>query len=398
MSDSEEEIVPALETEMSDSDEIVPAPALFNCGHYARSCKLVAPCCDKVYGCRMCHDEAQSSAPVKESHSLDRKTVEEVVCRECNLRQPVAASCTNCQTVFGKAYFCPICRLYDDTDKQQFHCDGCGICRIGGADNFVHCYTCCLCFKKDMSHKCIENGAKANCPVCMEDIHGSVIAAATPPCGHLLHSNCQSNMFKHGQYACPVCSKAMIDMTDAWSRINQELEETPMPLAYRHLYRNILCNDCNKTGKTKFHVVGMKCIHCGSFNTVMGEGPMVRRVPPTDEHDQETFVELTDEEIQGLTNVPLPIPEGIELSDDEDEEGIEPSDDEEDSDVSEAREARENEDPAVDDATEVIAPTPNEVIAPTFAMIFQQDSEADQIRDLEGSENSRRGLSDLELD
>ena len=27
-------------------------------------------------------------------------------------------------------YFCYECKLYDDEDKQQFHCDGCGICRV----------------------------------------------------------------------------------------------------------------------------------------------------------------------------------------------------------------------------------------------------------------------------
>jgi len=365
-------------------DSEVSAAASPTCNHYSRSCKLVAPCCDKVYGCRMCHDEAQSSAPVKESHTLDRKLVEEVVCKECDLRQPVAASCTNCQTVFGKAYFCPICRLYDDKDKEQYHCDGCGICRIGtgGKENYVHCYTCCLCFMKDATHKCIENSANNNCPVCMEDIHGSIIAAAHPPCGHLLHTDCQKNMFLHGQYACPVCSKSMVDMSDAWASINRELEETPMPLPYRHLYRNILCNDCNKSGKTKFHVVGMKCTFCGSFNTVMGEGPMVRRIPPVDEHDEETFVELTEEEFRELTTIALPIPEGIELSDDDGEEDIDDESDEA-SDVSEAREARENEDPAVDNATEVIATS------------YYRDSEADQIRDIGQPPNTIR---DLELD
>jgi hypothetical protein len=40
----------------------------------------------------------------------------------------VQSTCEECGTVFGN-YFCSICRLYDDEDKQQFHCDGCGLCR-----------------------------------------------------------------------------------------------------------------------------------------------------------------------------------------------------------------------------------------------------------------------------
>lgn len=64
------------------------------CEHYKRHCKLVAPCCGKVYNCRFsdakicstftilrfCHDEAEPT------HSLDRKKVEEVECLKCNAR------------------------------------------------------------------------------------------------------------------------------------------------------------------------------------------------------------------------------------------------------------------------------------------------------------------------
>lgn len=40
-----------------------------------------------------------------------------------------AAVCTHCHTTMGE-YFCPKCNLFDDnTTKQQFHCDACGICR-----------------------------------------------------------------------------------------------------------------------------------------------------------------------------------------------------------------------------------------------------------------------------
>ena len=42
--------------------------------------------------------------------------------------QGVKAECEKCATRFGQ-YFCFDCKLYDDEDKQQFHCSGCGICR-----------------------------------------------------------------------------------------------------------------------------------------------------------------------------------------------------------------------------------------------------------------------------
>lgn len=42
-------------------------------------------------------------------------------------------------------YTCLKCNLFDDEDKNQFHCDGCGICRIGGANRFFHCEVCNMC-------------------------------------------------------------------------------------------------------------------------------------------------------------------------------------------------------------------------------------------------------------
>lgn len=40
----------------------------------------------------------------------------------------VQKTCEDCGTEFGK-YFCEKCRLYDNADKGQYHCDGCGLCR-----------------------------------------------------------------------------------------------------------------------------------------------------------------------------------------------------------------------------------------------------------------------------
>ena len=41
-------------------------------------------------------------------------------------------ACEKCDTEFGW-YFCEKCRLYDDEDKGQFHCEGCGLCRFVSA-------------------------------------------------------------------------------------------------------------------------------------------------------------------------------------------------------------------------------------------------------------------------
>ena len=74
---------------------------------------------------RFCHDDDVIG------HTIDRRKVEVLVCGRCSRRQEVGPRCCqeNCDTVFGEAYFCGTCKLFDDVDKGQFHCDGCGICR-----------------------------------------------------------------------------------------------------------------------------------------------------------------------------------------------------------------------------------------------------------------------------
>ena len=111
------------------------------CQHYQRRVKLVAPCCGDVYFCRHCHNEERydGCADPKVAHQMDRTLVQEVVCAACQDRQPVSAQCRVCATQFGE-FFCEPCRFYDDDlTKGQFHCDGCGICRVGGRDNYFHC-------------------------------------------------------------------------------------------------------------------------------------------------------------------------------------------------------------------------------------------------------------------
>jgi hypothetical protein len=63
---------------------ILPAPeANAACVHYERNCNIVAPCCNRVFGCRICHDELslQGHPP------MNRFMIREVVCKNCSMRQ-----------------------------------------------------------------------------------------------------------------------------------------------------------------------------------------------------------------------------------------------------------------------------------------------------------------------
>ncbi|XP_011873600.1 PREDICTED: RING finger and CHY zinc finger domain-containing protein 1 [Vollenhovia emeryi] len=238
----------------------------YGCEHYKRKSKFVTPCCNKVYTCRFCHDE-------QETHTVNRKEVTELICVLCDARQSVQATCQSCHCQFGK-YTCLECNLFDDEDKNQYHCDGCGICRVGGRDKFFHCAKCnmCLPIQLQNGHTCIENVSHSNCPVCLEDIHTSRIPCHIPDCGHLLHRMCFEELLNSGHYACPSCQVSLLDMTDLWKYLDAEVSLTPMPEEYNDCKTDILCKDCHEECTVKFHIVGLKCLNCGSYNTCRIKG------------------------------------------------------------------------------------------------------------------------------
>ena len=62
---------------------IVPQPEDTKCTHYDRNCNIIAPCCNRIVGCRICHDE--TSPP---GHPpMNRFMIREVVCKCCGTRQ-----------------------------------------------------------------------------------------------------------------------------------------------------------------------------------------------------------------------------------------------------------------------------------------------------------------------
>eukprot|EP01053_Blabericola_migrator_P005007 Blabericola_migrator_1__5006@NODE_25_length_21156_cov_56_925364_g22_i0_p10_GENE_NODE_25_length_21156_cov_56_925364_g22_i0NODE_25_length_21156_cov_56_925364_g22_i0_p10_ORF_typecomplete_len144_score5_78zfCHY/PF05495_12/1_6e20zfCHY/PF05495_12/4_4e02_NODE_25_length_21156_cov_56_925364_g22_i02057221003 len=125
------------------------------CEHYTRHCALVAPCCNKIYSCHICHDE-QELIETTTAHTLDRTKVKEVVCLECNQRQAMSATCTSCNTIFAQ-YYCSECALYDELGpvKQTRHCTECGTCRnYRMIPDAHHCDICQGCHGPRTSGQC----------------------------------------------------------------------------------------------------------------------------------------------------------------------------------------------------------------------------------------------------
>ncbi|ERN06022.1 E3 ubiquitin-protein ligase MIEL1 isoform X1 [Amborella trichopoda] len=261
---------------INDSDIPERGFMQYGCSHYRRRCRIRAPCCNKIFDCRHCHNEAMNSIDVEkmQRHDLPRHQVRKVICSLCNTEQDVRQVCINCGVCMGK-YFCETCKLFDDDlSKNQYHCNGCGICRTGGRDNFFHCYKCGCCYSVMLKtyHPCVERAMHHDCPVCFEYLFESTNDITVLPCGHTIHVDCLKEMRDHLQFFCPLCSKSVCDMSKVWEKLDMEIAATPMPESYQNKMVWILCNDCGETSQVQFHIVAQKCLSCKSYNTRVTRG------------------------------------------------------------------------------------------------------------------------------
>lgn len=248
----------------------VEVPSVAHCKHYKRNCRIVSPCCGIVYPCRICHDAV-------ESHEINRKLIEEVECLIClNGKQPASEFCRTCGIRFAD-YYCSICKLWDDEGKKKqiYHCDACGICRIGPQKNYFHCDRCCACYATSLkdNHQCISGAMQNNCPICLEDMFSSRRAVVVLKCGHNIHSHCQQVMRRLDllpSIRCPTCSKTTVDDPQSvWREIENILTLNPMPEEIRQRVTDIHCNDCcAKSSNVPLNLIAMKCSQCGSYNTI----------------------------------------------------------------------------------------------------------------------------------
>lgn len=230
------------------------------CEHYKKNpFMLVAKCCDKLFWCRLCHDE-------QSDHKIDRYATEKMKCMKCHTRQKVGEVCTTCGTKVN--YFCKVCKFWSDDNLKKFHCDKCGLCRVGKREDFVHCDKCetCMVTKKFEDHKCVSSCMKVDCPICMEYMFTSTIPVIILKCGHCIHLSCLEEYLKT-DYRCPLCRKSTSDMTSFFAKIEARLAREQMPESESNFRSNISCNDCEKRSTAKFHYMYHKCEHCSSYNT-----------------------------------------------------------------------------------------------------------------------------------
>ena len=256
------------------------------CQHYKRYNYPLASCCNKVYPCRLCHDE-------NEDHIMNRHQVKFMKCDFCKTLQEPASSCNNpdCyQFKKNHKYFCKICNLWSNkedmfykllnsilisdinTSFPTYHCDKCGICRLGKKEEHKHCNNCNLCLplKTFDNHVCKLDIKGENCPICLKSLWNTQNETIKIlDCGHCVHSKCFLENIHSGNYYCAICKKSMIDLTDLWKQIDAALESHTMPDEFKDWTTDIYCNDCEKKSNTKYHFSYHKCQECGGYNTVI---------------------------------------------------------------------------------------------------------------------------------
>lgn len=234
---------------------------VWGCKHYPRRCSVKTVCCDEWFTCRLCHD-------AESNHVCDRKAIQEVKCMRCNTVQPVAAECCNCKITFAR-YFCKICRLYDDSPgKPLYHCDKCGICRVGL--NNYHCDNCNACVAEGPNkgqHRCVNNALDVCCPCCQRYLYDSTDKVVFIMCGHAMHASCLKDYAAHS-YTCPLCHKELGDMTKLYKSYDDDIVAQPMPPEYANHRVVVKCYQCSSESDVLFHFTHRhRCRHCTSYNT-----------------------------------------------------------------------------------------------------------------------------------
>lgn len=245
------------------------------CKHYVRQCYVWCNLCSDYFWCRLCHDEmiqqklqsvTKKEELIKLDHKFDRYNLEKVSCSNCGEQQQPSNKCTLCEIRFAD-YYCNICHLWKGCEPPAYHCNDCGMCRIGRKDDYFHCTKCNMCIANNAKndHKCFQNSFMTNCPICFEFLHTSTTNVFMGKCGHVYHTNCINQLLQNGDYKCPHCKKSLADMSGVWQQLgnlyaNVEKSETKMIQFY--------CNDCETKQNSFANGFNLyMCNDCNGFNT-----------------------------------------------------------------------------------------------------------------------------------
>lgn len=255
------------------------------CTHSKVHLNQLFKCCNNFYPCRFCHDQ-------EEDHEAKRFDIDIVKCDFCNVQQKKGSVCNNPECYQFKKnhnYYCSKCNIWkndndnylkiidsfliekNDIFKKFYHCDNCGICRVGNSKDYKHCDSCNLCLKKEAfeSHVCKINMKDQDCPICFQNIWNNYQNPYILKCGHAMHYKCFVSSLKNNNFYCSTCRKAIVDLSSLWLQIDNHMVNQEMPEEYSNWESVIKCRECETQSNVKYHFEYHKCSNqdCGCYNT-----------------------------------------------------------------------------------------------------------------------------------
>jgi len=127
-------------------------------------------------------------------------------------------------------------------------------------------------------HKCFENSFKQNCATCLEPLWDCVDPVSILLCNNVMHKSCFQELLD-ADYRCPICKKAVVDMSMYWMRIDDMIEEAAqvmenegeeLPEQLATKIEKIACHECETDFEAKFSPFNYyKCPTCGGYNTAL---------------------------------------------------------------------------------------------------------------------------------
>ncbi|CAI0444623.1 unnamed protein product [Linum tenue] len=188
------------------------------CSHYRRRCSVRAPCCNEVFSCRHCHNEAKNDIKVDQKlrHDMPRHEVRQVVCSLCATEQEVQQVCRNCGVCMGK-YYCETCKFFDD--DIFFECPSTLLSRYQEGNFIV----------MPVGYAELEDVKTFSTAKTVAPATLSLLRKVTP----VWRAQCVMIALCALRYACPLCSKSVCDMSATWEALDVEIAATPMPEPYR---------------------------------------------------------------------------------------------------------------------------------------------------------------------
>lgn len=181
-----------------------PCTYIKKCKHYNTKLIIYAECCNKYYDCKKCHNE------VNPDHKVKNKNIKKIKCLRCNTENPYGNFCYNCCDTISK-YSCLKCGLWNDKKINYYHCNKCGLCKLGNENEMFHCDKCKKCFDIKIIdyHNCSLYSENNNCPLCLEILGNKNIKVLK--CGHVLHYECLVQLLLNStNKKCCICRKEIL--------------------------------------------------------------------------------------------------------------------------------------------------------------------------------------------